>query len=135
MKIYVSGTFTDQARLRLEAIKLLGEGHEVTGSWLQESKKPEQLSYDEWMFHLATKDVAEVFAADCIICDLDNPSTSGGRYVEWGVACHPRSTMLRFTVGGAIHKEGSYVYGCFNHLAHKTFRNWDEVHAYLKGIK
>lgn len=135
MKIYVGGTFKDQKRLRAEAAKLMDEGHEITGSWLQESCQPHHLTYDEWMLQLGLKDVAEVVRADCLITDLDGESTSGGRYVEWGVASHPSSTMLRFLVGGKMTDKGSLPYGCFNYLAHKHFKDWAEVHEYMKGRK
>lgn len=133
MKIYVSGTFTAQERLREEAHRLRCLGHEITGTWLHETRKPDHLSYDQWMVQLATKDVAEVFASDCIIVDLDGESTSGGRYVELGVACHPTSTMLRYTVGGRIAKGSTKPYGCFNHLVHRHFDNWAEAIDFLEG--
>jgi len=134
LKIYVGGTFSAQERLRAEAETLHKLGHEITSSWLREASKPESLTYDQWMFQLSSKDVAEVFASDCLIMDLDGASTSGGRYVEWGVACHPLSTILRLTVGGRAHveSEAGYAYGCFNHLAHGMFVNWDNVRAYLE---
>lgn len=134
MKIYVSGTFTDQARLRTEAAKLTAAGHDVVSTWLHEASKPDNLTYDQWMMQLAVKDVAEVFRSDCIIMDVDNPSTSGGRYTEFGVAAHPQSTCLRFVVGGKPAKDSALPYGCFVHLAHKYFPAWDEVHTYLTGL-
>lgn len=132
MKIYVSGTFTAQARLRVMAEKLWEKGHEITSSWLQETTKPSHLSYDQWMVQLATKDVAEVIQADCIIMDVTGDSTSGGRYTEWGVAVHPISPMLRYLVGGKRAADSSYPYGCFTHLAHRYFENWDELLVYFQ---
>lgn len=132
MRIYVSGTFTAQGRLRQMADKLWSLGHEITGSWLHETVKPANLSYDQWMEHLAVKDVAEVIRADCIIMDVTGASTSGGRYTEWGVAIHPSSTMLRYVVGGEKAKDSAMPYGCFIHLAHRYFENWDDLLAYLQ---
>ena len=124
MKIYVSGTFTAQKRLREQAERLFHLGHEITSTWLTEVAKPDHLSEDEWLFRLATKDVAEVFASDCIIMDIEGKSTSGGRYTEWGVASHPRDAKLRYIVGPMER-------GCFQRLADRHFETWDELIAFL----
>lgn len=135
IKIYVSGTFADQKRLRELGEQLLQRGHELTSSWLQETKQPENLSYDDWMHQLAAKDVAEVFRSDCIIMDLNGTSTSGGRYVEWGVASHPTSPILRYLVGAKPAEKSMYPYGCFNLLAHRYFQDWDELLKFLDEEK
>lgn len=137
MKIYVSGTFTDQTRLAKRAAELQALGHTITSSWLYETNKPDNLSYDQWMFQLGYKDVGEVFSSDCIVLDQDGNSTSGGRYVEWGVACHPHSMVLRVTVGGKAcdQSEMGYVYGCFNHLAHLHYPTWDQLLDQFKDLK
>jgi nucleoside 2-deoxyribosyltransferase len=125
VKIYVSGTFTAQPRLRNEAAKLLHKGHEITSTWLNEAAKPEQLSTREWERRLAEKDIAEVYAADLVILDLDEESTTGGRYVEWGVACAPGSMRLRYTVGANNR-------GCFNTMADRHFPNWEALHLFME---
>lgn len=99
-------------------------GHQVTGTWLNEVAQPTHLSEDEWHRCLAVKDLAEVAAADCIICDLDGTSSTGGRYVEYGFALG-RYNMLKIVVGDNL-------YGVFNTLADQRFKNWDEVLNYLK---
>lgn len=124
MRIYVSGTYTDQKRLREEAAKLHTLGHQITGTWLHEVQKPTVLSEEEWFRCLAVKDLAEVAAAEAIICDLDGTSSSGGRYVEWGYALG-RYNMLKIIVG-------EKRWGVFNTLADKSFGTWDEVVDYLK---
>ena len=126
MRIYVSGTFTSQARLRPMADRLRSFGHDITGTWLYEASKPATLNTAEWNSALADKDVSEVFAADCIILDLDGESTTGGRYTEWGVACHPHSLMRRYIVGGKG-KDGVFLT-----KAHRRFENWDELLAYFE---
>lgn len=123
MKIYVSGSFAEQARLRDEADKLWREGHMITGTWLQEVKQPPILQEDEWHKCLAIKDLAELASADCIILDVDGTSTTGGRYVEWGYALG-RHNMLKLIVG-------TNLFGCFNLLADAQFKDWAEVRAYL----
>lgn len=128
MKIYISGTFNAQHRLRARAEQLWKMGHEITSSWLHETAKPAVLTEGQWNARLATKDIVEVAMADCLILDLDEDSTTGGRYVEWGVASHPRDPKLRFTVGG-----GKRPRGCFNYLADSHFETWEKLLAFFKS--
>ncbi len=46
MKVYVSGTYSAQARLRDEAAKLLHLGHEITNTWLKEEPRADVARYD-----------------------------------------------------------------------------------------
>ena len=126
MRIYVSGTFTSQARLRPLADRLRALGHEIMSTWLYEVAKPATLNTAEWNLALADKDVAEVFAADCIVLDLDGESTTGGRYTEWGIACCPGSLRRRYIVGGKG-KDGVFL-----SKAHRRFEDWDDLFAYFQ---
>ena len=119
MKVYISGSYNEQARLREESHKLFALGHQITSTWLNEVQQPTHLTHDEWFQKLAVKDLCEVASADCIILDLDGDSTSGGRYTELGYALG-RYNMLVIVVGASR-------YGVFNTLANKQFCNWDEV--------
>jgi hypothetical protein len=123
LKIYISGSFTEQVRLRAEADKLWHRGHVITSTWLQEVKKPLSLYEDEWDRCLAVKDLAELAAAECIILDVDGKSTTGGRYVEWGFALG-RYNMLKIVVG-------QDTKGVFNTLADKSVDSWDNLMVYL----
>ena len=123
MKIYVSGSYAEQPRLRDRATELLHHGHAITSTWLHEVQQPKHLSEHEWFKALAIKDLAEVAAADCIIMDVDGTSTSGGRYTEWGFALG-RFNMLKLVVG-------SNHYGVFLKLADESFTNWTEVLDYM----
>ena len=129
MRVYISGTFTSQARLRPHADALRKLGHEIVGTWLYEAAKPAHLNGDEWNLELANKDISEVFAADCIILDIDGESTTGGRYTEWGVACYPGSLRRRYLVGGTgqVRKEGVFL-----SKAHRRFETWDDLLAYFE---
>ena len=129
MRIYVSGTFTSQSRLRPMADRLRQRGHDITSTWLYETAKPATLNTAEWNLALADKDIAEVFAAECIILDLDGESTTGGRYTEWGVACYPGSLRRRYIVGGTDDKRKN---GVFLAKAHRQFENWDDLLAYFE---
>ena len=126
MRIYVSGTFTAQSRLRLMADRLRQQGHDIVSTWLYEAAKPATLNDDEWNLALANKDIAEVFAADCIILDLAGESTTGGRYTEWGIACYPGSLRRRYLVGG-VGKSGVFL-----SQAHRRFDSWDDLLAYFQ---
>jgi len=126
MRVYVSGTFTSQARLRPHADALRKLGHDVCSTWLYEAAKPATLNTAEWNLALADKDLAEVFAADCIILDIDQESTTGGRYTEWGAACYPGSLRRRYVVGSK-HKDGVFL-----SKAHRRFESWDDLLAYFE---
>lgn len=126
MRVYVSGTFTSQARLRPHADALRKLGHEIVGTWLYEAARPAHLNDAEWNAALADKDIAEVFAADCIILDIDNESTTGGRYTEWGIALYPGSMRRRYVVGGKG-KDGVFL-----SKAHRRFESWDDLLAYFE---
>jgi len=127
MRIYVSGTFLSRERLRPHAEALRAMGHEITGDWLHEPARPAQLNDREWNRVLAEKDIAQVYAAECIVLDLDGESTTGGRYVEWGVACYPGSMRRRYIVGGV-----GKVHGVFDHMAHRRFDSWADLLAYFQ---
>jgi len=124
LKIYISGTFTAQDRLRTQAERLHAAGHEIISSWLYEGPRPAHLNIASWNRELAIKDLAEVFSGDCIILDRDGESTTGGRYVEWGMACSPRMLKVKYTVGGG-------KLGVFDHLADRHFKDWDELVAWF----
>lgn len=123
MKVYVSGTWTERARLRAMAERLRLLGHEVVSTWLDEQDRPEWMPERKWQERLGAKDVAEVCQADAIVMDADGASTTGGRYVEWGVACHPRSLILRVVVGTLPPTD------IFGKLADHQFATWDDLFA------
>ena len=125
-RIYVSGTFTAQARLRVEADALRVMGCDIVSDWLYEAAKPATLNTDEWNVLLAEKDISQVASADCIILDLEGSSTTGGRYVEWGVACYPGFACRRYIVGGT-----DRLPGVFDSKAHMRFKTWTEAHDFL----
>lgn len=126
MNIYVSGSFSEQERLRKETNRLQKLGHYVRGSWLAEVKKPAAMTQMEWDKTLALTDIAEVYAADAIILDIDGKSTSGGRYVEWGIACAPGVAKLKIVVG-------SNPTGVFLSLADLYFPSWDDLVKWMEN--
>lgn len=125
MRVYVSGSWSGRARLRQMAERLRMMGHEVVSSWLDEQDCPEWLPREQWHARLASKDVTEVYMADAIIMDLHDTSTTGGRYVEWGVACNPRSYILRVLVGPEDHP----FRAMFGTLADYKYADWNALLA------
>jgi len=97
-------------------------GHEVIGTWLDECAMPEGMTKDIFDKQLAIKDLTEVKAADCIIVDLFDQSTTGGRMVEWGYALG--HAKLRYTVG-----ENNCI---FLKLADIAFPTWDSLFEYFQ---
>lgn len=121
MKIYIAGTFADQHTLRLIAHEIWKLGHEVTGTWLNETSKLELLSSAEFKRKLAVKDIAEVYRADVVI--LDNRQSSGGKNVEWGISVGQFQHKMLWLVG-----EPSNI---FHHLADRQFEDWAAVYEAL----
>jgi len=125
MRIYVSGTYTAQKRLRGVAEELTQMGHRVDANWLTEVNKPAYMTDDQFYKARGIEDLVQTASADCIILDNDGESTSGGRYTEWGVAIAPGSALLKIWVGESRK-------GVFSHLADYYFPTWDECLAFLR---
>lgn len=124
MKIYLAGSFVDQMDLRPMADRLWHLGHEITGTWLQETKRPMSMPEEVFNKKLAIKDLCEVSRADLVI--LDNRRSSGGKNVEWGFALGEHQHKQLFLVG-----EPSTV---FHYLADLTFDTWDDLLNYFEEI-
>lgn len=108
--------------MRLISTRFWELGHEIIGTWLHETKRPEHIPSDIFKRKLAFKDVAEVYAADLVI--LDNRRSSGGKNCEWGVGMAHFQNKLLYLVG-----EPSNV---FHELADKQFASWDECFSYTQ---
>lgn len=124
MKIYTAATFTEQKRIREHKEQLIQLGHTITASWLEEQIKPlgmTQLQFDRKM---ASKDLQEIAAADCMILDLLNPSKTMGKMVEYGFALAKHK--LIYVVGEV--PSG----GIFMHLSDYIFPSWDGLFLYFK---
>lgn len=123
MKVYLAGSFQSQKRLRPLRDKLWEMGHEVIGTWLDECAKPEEMTPAIFDKQLAMKDLTEVRAADCLILDLIDPSTTGGRTVEWGYALG--HAKLRYIVG----EERECI---FFRLADIAFADWEALFEHFE---
>ena len=98
-------------------------GHEVTSTWLDEVRKPEEMTQKEFYKKLAIKDITELRTANLVIVDLLDPSTSGGRDTELGLALGSFQSKQIYLVG-----EPKSV---FHELADKAFYTWDLLFDYL----
>lgn len=127
MRIYVSGSWASRDALRPMAQALRAMGHQVSSSWLDEQAKPAAMPEMAWRKRIAMKDIAEVSGSDAILMDISEDSTTGGRYVEWGVACNPHAYILRILVGPQ--PAGDF----FGHLADYHFPDWDRCLAFMQS--
>ena len=115
----MAGSFVSRMRLRPIRDKLWSLGHEVVSSWLDEVAKPAPMTQKEFYKKLALKDIAELKSADLVIVDIIDPSSSGGRDVETGLALGAFSAKQVYLVGKPV---------CvFHELADKQYASWDDL--------
>lgn len=127
MKIYTAATFTEQKRIRAHKETLVQLGHSVTASWLEEQVKPDGMTDVQFGRKMANKDLREIAAADCIILDLENPSKTMGKMVEWGFALAHHK--LAYVVAPFDTMTPGHI---FLTLADKVFKTWAEVFEYFE---
>lgn len=126
MKIYISAGFTARERLRPIRDALWAMGHEVVSSWLDETAQPASMPRDVFFKKLGIKDVAEVQSADLLISDHLEPSTSGGRDIEMGVALGRHQHIQVWMVGEPPRLSP------FHLLADERFEDWEACLDYLR---
>lgn len=124
MKIYLAASFDSRFTLRPIRDQLWKMGHDVVSTWLDESVPPPGMSTEVFNRKLGLKDLAESASADLVIVDLLEPSTTGGRYVEYGLALGRFQRQMVWLVGLAQ--------GVFHYLADERFNSWDECLAHLE---
>jgi hypothetical protein len=116
MKIYIATRFADRNRIRKLRDKIFAMGHEVVSTWLDEVKRGEGMSHEEFWKKLALKDMCEIASADLIIRDIHSISSTGGADTEVGL-----------TLGG-YHKHLLWIVGkprnVFHTLADRQFTTW-----------
>ena len=121
----MAGSFVSRQRLRPIRDQLWEMGHEVVSSWLDEVAKPANMTQKEFYKKLAMKDISELKSADLLIIDLCDPSTSGGRDTELGVALGSFSSKQIYTVGP--------VKSVFHELVDKQFETWESCLEFMNG--
>jgi len=119
LKIYIAGSFNSRPRLRLMRDKLWDMGHEVVSTWLDEVAQPDNLSKKEFYKKLAIKDIAELKSANLVIVDILDPSSSGGRDTELGLALGSFQSKQVYLVGNPV--------GVFHELVDLQCKAWDEL--------
>lgn len=127
MKIYTAASFTEQKRIRQQKEQLIQMGHSVTASWLEEQVKPDGMTDEQFGKKMAIKDLQEIATADCVILDLEAPSKTSGKMVEWGFA------MAKHKLAYVVAPEGTMTNGhIFLMLADRHFLSWDDLFTYFK---
>ena len=130
MNIYLAARFRDRKRLRPIRDKLWGMGHEVVSSWLDEVRKPEFLTTEEWYRKLAIKDLTEIRSADLLILDTLGKlvaGAGGGREFEFGFAYGQFHKKLTFLVGKRNH--------AFHALVDEQFPSWTTALRYIETCR
>lgn len=126
MKIYTAASFTEQKRIRQQKEQLIQLGHSVLATWLEEQIKPSGMTDEEFGKKMAAKDLQEIAAADCIILDLEAPSKTSGKMVEWGFA------LGKHKLAYVVAPTGTFTTGhIFLMLADKIFTSWEDLFAYF----
>ena len=121
MRIYISGRFEDQQRLRPQRDALWAMGHEVVSSWLDEIAHPSGMMDEIFHKKLSIKDLGEVRAADMLILDTLGERSSG-KQIEYGAALSSITPKLVYIVGPRT--------STFHYLADHVFSNWEDcLHA------
>lgn len=127
MKIYTAATFQEQGRIRRNKETLFRLGHSVVSTWLDEQIKPAGMTDEEFGEKMAAKDLQEICTADCFILDLENPSKTMGKMVEYGFAIAKHKLLYIVAPGDTLTK--GHIF-CL--LADKIFPSWDDLFEYFR---
>lgn len=82
---------------------------------------------EEFGRKMAMKDLQEISTADCMILDLENPSKTSGKMVEFGFALAKHKLLYVVAPGDTLTK--GHIF-CF--LADKVFESWDALFEYFR---
>lgn len=122
IKIYTAASFTEQKRIREQKENLIQLGHSVVATWLEEQIKPGGMTDEQFGKKMAAKDLQEIRAADCLILDLENPSKTMGKMVEWGFALAHHKLVYVVAPADTLTKGHIFLL-----LADKIFGSWGEL--------
>lgn len=123
MRIYIAGKYEARARLIEWRGRLIGLGHEVTSTWLDETIKREE-STPAYDVAAAQRDIEAIQGSDLFILDTLDLSVTGGREVEYGIA-YLRGCDL-WVVGPRRN--------IFHQLADKHFIDWPDAINEFRGV-
>lgn len=107
MKIYISGSFASRDKLRKVASYLEKNGHTCTSSWLTEPIIKTEDEHTDWEMRVrANDDLLDVERSDAMMLFTGEPSTTGGLFVELGIAmahrkrvflCGPKTNVFMYS--------------------------------------
>jgi len=122
MIFYLASNWGSQRRIRDVRSKLVALGHTVRSGWLDETSAQSFESLDparrrEYSY----RDMGEIATVDVVCVDTQEPSPSGGREVECGMALAHGKPL--FVVGPSRN--------IFHEVAHRQYADWSEVFAVL----
>jgi hypothetical protein len=124
MKIYIGGSITGRARLRSVRDSLWALGHDVTSTWLDEVLKSPHMHDDDFYRKLVIKDLCEASAAELVIIDSIDRSSTGGSDCEFGFTLGRHHRAMLWLIGP--------IRSVFHLIADHHFDNWDDLLNYLK---
>ena len=126
MKIYIGGSLNGRARLANEAKYLIDSGHVVLSRWFSAHTPIESLWNNQFNSEvsevMAMRDTYDIMEADIVIIDSLEPSTSGGRETELGLA------LMRALLGHPLRiiHVGPYT-NIFHNLVREHYGSWEEL--------
>ena len=100
MKIYIASKFSSRNRLIPYRDAIEAMGFEVTSTWMLDDPEP-SANFDslgdnlEESQSMATRDINQVGNCDIFIICTEDPSDTGGREVELGMAIVTNKTIFR----------------------------------------
>ena len=125
MKYYLAARFSRIKQMRAAAVRLQDLGHTVTSRWVWRTDKNLEDLYSNNVSIIATEDLEDVAAADCVILFCEPPrrtKSRGGRLVEFGAGIG--FGKKRFIVGPREN-----IFCCLPDV--KLFDCWQELDRYL----
>ncbi len=120
-RIYLAGSFTRRAELRDIAYALEARGHSITSGWVFGTEAEDDLTPDA-AERIAAENVRDVRDAGLLMLFAGTPSTTGGMWVELGIAL---ALSIPITIVGAMPP------GVYGHLADDRVETWDQALADL----
>lgn len=86
MKIYIAASMHSKKEAKDVAINLQFQGHVITSTWF------ENQSYDK--VNDAMADLSEIMQAECVVFLTKEPSSEGGRHIEFGFALGKKKRLI-----------------------------------------
>ena len=121
IRVYLAARFETRAILRPIRDALWAMGHEVVSTWIDEVKRPPDMSESVFFKKLSIKDLAEIKSADVFVLSTAITSERGGKEVEYGFALGQFQAKLLYIVGPQRN--------VFHYLCDRQFDSWDDFLA------